>query len=60
MGTLNESIYETKDKADKRKEETKKNILKKIPKLNGRVEDFLVKINDKKFLKIDPSFTATD
>jgi len=60
MGTLNEKIYDTKDKADKRKDQMKRNILKKIPKLNARVEDFLVKINDKKFLKIDPSFTAND
>ena len=60
MGTLNNSIYETKDKADKRKDQMKKNILKKVPKLNARVDEFVTKIGDKKFLKIDPSFTPTD
>jgi hypothetical protein len=53
MNTLNTAIYDTKDKADKRKDDMKKKILKKIPKLNSRVDEFLVKIENEKFLKIE-------
>ena len=53
MINLNNAIYDTKDKADKRKDNMKKKILKKIPKLNSRVDEFQVKIENQKFLKIE-------
>ena len=35
--TLNSCIYETKDAADRRKEQIKKEVLKEVPELNMRV-----------------------
>lgn len=53
INTLNQAIYDTKDKSDRRKEQMKKKILKKIPKLNSRLEALHSKITDRKFLLIE-------
>lgn len=53
INTLNNAIYDTKDKSDRRKEQMKKNIQKKIPKLNFRVQSLLDKVNNTKFLRIE-------
>jgi dynein heavy chain len=53
MTALNHAIYDTKDKADKRKDQMKRKIHKKIPKLNARVAVFVDKVSDPKFLKME-------
>jgi ElaB/YqjD/DUF883 family membrane-anchored ribosome-binding protein len=53
INALNNAIYDTKDKADRRKEQIKKKILKKIPKLNRRIEDIAEQIAQQKFLVIE-------
>jgi len=53
INTLNQAIYDTKDKSDRRKEQMKKEILKKIPELNSRLEALHSKITDRKLLLID-------
>lgn len=52
---LNNAIYDTKDKVDNRKDMIKKKIVKKIPKLNAKVEMICKEIFDDKYLKIDKS-----
>jgi len=53
INTLNSAIYDTKDKSDRRKEQMKKKIGKKIPKLNGKLQTLLGKITDRKFLTLE-------
>ena len=53
MNQLTQTIYETKDKADKRKDLMKKKINNKIPKLNDKVDRFSEIILNLKFLKIE-------
>jgi hypothetical protein len=60
INTLNNAIYETKDKSDRRKEQMKKKVLKKIPKLNGRLEDIYARVTDRKFVMLPRKSIARD
>lgn len=44
--TLNNAIYDTKEKADKRKDVIKRKIAKKIPKLNQKVAEVTAAVED--------------
>lgn len=52
---MNNAIYDTKDKVDNRKDMIKKKIIKKIPKLNAKVEQISREIFDGKYLIFDKS-----
>lgn len=52
---MNNAIYDTKDKVDNRKDMIKKKIIKKIPKLNAKVEQISKEILDGKYLVFDKS-----
>ena len=55
INTLNTCIYETKDTADRRKEQIKKEVLKEVPELNSRVTAIAKDIAQDKFLLIEGS-----
>jgi len=52
---MNNAIYDTKDKVDNRKDMIKKKIVKKIPKLNDKVEQISKEIFDNKYLIFEKS-----
>lgn len=60
INNLNNRIYETKDTSDRRKEEMKKKVLKKIPKLNSRLEDIYARVTDSKFVMLPPKTVTRD
>ena len=53
MNVLNNAIFDTKEKSDRRKEEMKKKVLKKIPKLHMKMESFMSKIDNSKYVTIE-------
>jgi hypothetical protein len=55
MSILNNAIYDTKEKAVKRKDLMKLKILKKVPKLNQRVSNLDLLILQQNFLDMDPN-----
>ena len=52
---MNNAIYDTKDNVDNRKDMIKKKIVKKIPKLNAKVEQISKEIFDNKYLIFEKS-----
>lgn len=50
INTLNSAIYDTKDKADRRKDQIKRKVLKKVPKLRAVIDELAGAINHEKFL----------
>jgi len=53
INTLNTAIYDTKDKADRRKDQIKKKVLKKVPKLNARISEIDNEIRQERYLMIE-------
>jgi ElaB/YqjD/DUF883 family membrane-anchored ribosome-binding protein len=58
INTLNSAIYDTKDKADRRKDQMKKKILKKIPKLHARIEALQEQIGRRRYLMVEGADVA--
>jgi hypothetical protein len=54
MNRLKQQMYDTKERSDKRKEEMKKKIAQEVPLLNQRVEALDLRINDERYLHVDP------
>jgi dynein heavy chain len=53
INTLNSCIYETKDTADRRKEQIKKEVLKEVPELNMRIAEITKVLALEKYLLIE-------
>jgi dynein heavy chain, axonemal len=58
INSLNSAIYDTKDKADRRKEQIKKEIAKKVPKLHQRIEAIAQEMGQSRFVMIEGANVA--
>ena len=52
ISTLSQAMYNAQETADRNRDSIKQRIVKKVPVINGKVKEFMEKIQDKKFLTI--------